>query len=97
MTQAKQAPATELSPLTSTLPALASAYQQVLLARVNAMQVKADTSADPTISLAAEKEGTDNKLGVGVSLPLQVRNSSELQAAADKGYRDRRARLSCPW
>lgn len=81
-----QAPATELSPLTSTLPALASAYQQVLLARVNAMQVKADTSADPTISLGAEKEGTDNKLGVGISIPLQVRNNySELQAVADKG------------
>ncbi|MBS0041260.1 TolC family protein [Shewanella sp. M16] len=84
--QTKQAPAAELSTLTSTLPALASAYQQVLLARVNAMQVKADTSADPTISLAAEKEGTDNKLGVGVSIPLQVRNNySELQAVADKG------------
>lgn len=86
VTQAKQAPAHELGTSKSTLPALASAYQQVLLARVNAMQVKADTSADPTISLAAEKEGTDNKLGVGVSIPLQVRNNySELQAVADKG------------
>ncbi|MCS6118056.1 TolC family protein [Shewanella baltica] len=88
VTQAKQAPAPEpeLSTSKSALPALASAYQQVLLARVNAMQVKADKSADPTISLAAEKEGTDNKLGVGVSIPLQVRNNySELQAVADKG------------
>lgn len=86
VTQAKQAPAAELSTSKSTLPALASAFQQVLLARVNAMQVKADTSADPTISLGAEKEGTDNKLGVGVSIPLQVRNNySELQAVADKG------------
>ncbi|MGE6381036.1 TolC family protein [Shewanella baltica] len=85
-TQAKQAPAPELGTSKSALPALASAYQQVLLARVNAMQVKADTSADPTISLGAEKEGTDNKLGVGVSIPLQVRNNySELQAVADKG------------
>ncbi len=84
--QAKQAPAPELGTSKSTLPALASAYQQVLLARVNAMQVKADTSADPTISLGAEKEGTDNKLGVGISIPLQVRNNySELQAVADKG------------
>lgn len=88
VTQAKQAPAPEpeLGTSKSTLPALASAYQQVLLARVNAMQVKADKSADPTISLGAEKEGTDNKLGVGVSIPLQVRNNySELQAVADKG------------
>jgi len=86
VTQAKQAPAPELGTSKSTLPALASAYQQVLLARVNAMQVKADTSADPTISLGAEKEGTDNKLGVGISIPLQVRNNySELQAVADKG------------
>ncbi|SUI42105.1 TolC family protein [Shewanella baltica] len=86
VTQAKQAPALELGTTKSTLPALASAYQQVLLARVNAMQVKADTSADPTISLGAEKEGTDNKLGVGISIPLQVRNNySELQAVADKG------------
>ncbi|WP_107949390.1 TolC family protein [Shewanella baltica] len=88
VTQAKQAPAPEpeLSTSKSALPALTSAYQQVLLARVNAMQVKADTSADPTISLGAEKEGTDNKLGVGISIPLQVRNNySELQAVADKG------------
>ena len=69
----------------STLPALSSAYQQVLLARVNRIQVKADASADPTISISAEKEGTDNKLGVGVSIPLQVRNNyNELQAVADK-------------
>jgi len=68
------------------LPALTIAYQQVLLARVNAMQIKADTTADPTISIAAEKEGTDNKLGIGVSVPLQVRNNySELQAIAEKG------------
>ncbi|EGM68642.1 TolC family protein [Shewanella sp. HN-41] len=67
------------------LPALTIAYQQVLLARANAMQVKADTAADPTISIAAEKEGTDNKLGIGVSVPLQVRNNySELQAIAEK-------------
>lgn len=67
------------------LPALTIAYQQVLLARANTMQVKADTAADPTISIAAEKEGTDNKLGIGVSVPLQVRNNySELQAIAEK-------------
>lgn len=86
VTQAKQAPAAELGTSKSALPALASAYQQVLLARVNVMQVKVEASADPTISLGAEKEGTDNKLGVGVSIPLQVRNNySELQAVADKG------------
>lgn len=57
------------------LPALKSAYQQVLLAKVAAQQVKADTSADPTISLSAEREGEENKLGLGLSIPLQIRNN----------------------
>lgn len=68
------------------LPALTSAHQQVLLAKANVMKVKADTAADPTINLGVEKEGDDNKFGVGVAIPLQVRNNySELQAVADKG------------
>ncbi|AAN53599.1 TolC family protein [Shewanella oneidensis MR-1] len=68
------------------LPALTSAHQQVLLAKANALKVKADTAADPTINLGLEREGTDNKLGIGVAIPLQVRNNySELQSAADKG------------
>ncbi|MFB2654050.1 TolC family protein [Shewanella seohaensis] len=68
------------------LPALTSAHQQVLLAKANAMKVKADTAADPTINLGVEKEGDDNKFGVGVAIPLQVRNNySELQSVADKG------------
>ncbi|MGL5047461.1 MAG: TolC family protein [Shewanella sp.] len=84
--QAQHISAAEVRTSTSTLPALASAYQQVLLARVNVMQVKVDTSVDPTISLGVEKEGSDNKMGVGVSIPLQVRhNYRELQAIADKG------------
>ena len=68
------------------LPALTSAHQQVLLAKANAIKVKADTAADPTINLGVEKEGDDNKFGVGVAIPLQVRNNySELQSVADKG------------
>lgn len=68
------------------LPALTSAHQQVLLAKANALKVKADTAADPTINLGLEREGTDNKLGIGVVIPLQVRNNySELQSVADKG------------
>lgn len=68
------------------LPALTSAHQQVLLAKANALKVKADTAADPTINLGLEREGTDNKLGIGVAIPLQVRNNySELQSVADKG------------
>lgn len=68
------------------LPALTSAHQQVLLAKANAMKVKADTAADPTINLGLEREGSDNKFGVGVAIPLQVRNNySELQSVADKG------------
>lgn len=68
------------------LPALTSAHQQVLLAKANALKVKADSAADPTINLGLEREGTDNKLGIGVAIPLQVRNNySELQSVADKG------------
>ncbi|KPN75153.1 transporter [Shewanella sp. Sh95] len=68
------------------LPALTSVHQQVLLAKANAMKVKADTAADPTINLGLEREGSDNKFGVGVAIPLQVRNNySELQSVADKG------------
>ncbi len=68
------------------LPALTSARQQVLLAKANAMKVKSDTAADPTINLGVEKEGDDNKLGIGVAIPLQVRNNySELLSVADKG------------
>lgn len=68
------------------LPALTSAHQQVLLAKANALKVKADTAADPTINLGLEREGADNKLGIGVAIPLQVRNNySELQSVADKG------------
>lgn len=68
------------------LPALTSAHLLVLLAKANAMKVKVDTAADPTINLGLEREGSDNKFGVGVAIPLQVRNNySELQSVADKG------------
>ncbi|MGL4747249.1 MAG: TolC family protein, partial [Shewanella sp.] len=40
------------------LPALTSAHQQVLLAKANALKVKADTAADPTINLGLEREGS---------------------------------------
>jgi len=77
--------ASMVSPKTE-LPALTNAHQQVLLAKANALKVKADTAADPTINLGLEREGTDNKLGIGVAIPLQVRNNySELQSVADKG------------
>lgn len=74
----------EQSPSAS-IPALQSRYQQVLLAKARAEQVKADTSADPTMSLSAEKEGTDNKFGIGVSIPLQLRNNyQQLQSVAEQ-------------
>ncbi|WP_028762575.1 TolC family protein [Shewanella colwelliana] len=72
--------AAEVSP---ELPALKSAYQQVMMAKLAAKQVKADTSANPTISLSAEREGEENKLGVGLSIPIQIRNNySETLAMA---------------
>lgn len=46
---------TQLTPKVD-LPALTSAHQQVQLAKANAMKVKADTAADPTINLGVEKE-----------------------------------------
>ncbi|MGS0730024.1 TolC family protein, partial [Shewanella sp. 0m-11] len=68
------------------LPALKSAYQQVLVAKVAVEQAKADGSADPSISLSAEREGDENKFGVGVSIPLQIRNNySEAIAVANQG------------
>ncbi|ABZ75176.1 outer membrane efflux family protein, putative [Shewanella halifaxensis HAW-EB4] len=68
------------------LPALKSAYQQVLVAKVSTEQAKADSSADPSISLSAEREGDENKFGVGVSIPLQIRNNySEAIAVANQG------------
>ncbi len=68
------------------LPALKSAYQQVLMAKVATQQAKADSSADPSISLSAEREGEENKFGVGVSIPLQIRNNySEAIAVANQG------------
>ncbi|QQX80717.1 TolC family protein [Shewanella sp. KX20019] len=68
------------------LPALKSAYQQVLVAKVAAKQAKAENAADPTISLSAEREGNENKVGVGVSIPLQFRNNySEVIAVASEG------------
>ncbi len=77
-----QATQPEVSP---ELPALKSAYQQVLMAKVAAKQAKADNAADPTISLSAEREGEDNKVGVGVSIPLQFRNNyNEVIAVANE-------------
>ncbi|WP_299798754.1 TolC family protein [uncultured Shewanella sp.] len=76
------------------LPALKSAYQQVLLARATLDQVKADTAIDPTVSLNAEREGEENKFGMGISIPLQIRNNysetlavaSQDIAIAEQGY-----------
>ncbi len=69
----------QVSQVDGRLPALTSAYQQVLLAKASANLVKAQTGVDPTISLSAEREGDENKFGVGVSIPLQVRNSFDEQ------------------
>lgn len=73
------------APQGARLPALASAYQQVLLARLAAQQVKTSTVADPTVSITAEKEGSDNKLGIGVAVPLHIRNNyNELHVMASQ-------------
>ncbi|MCF1428313.1 MAG: TolC family protein [Shewanella sp.] len=67
------------------LPALSLAYKQVQLAKAAAAAARSDNSIDPTISLSAERDGDDNKFGVGLSLPLQVRNNFRgVNAAADE-------------
>ncbi|MCL1035688.1 TolC family protein [Shewanella submarina] len=67
------------------LPALELAYKQVQLAKSQAEVSRSDNSIDPTISLSAERDGDDNKFGIGVSVPLQVRNSyRDISAAADE-------------
>ncbi|MCE9789188.1 TolC family protein [Shewanella chilikensis] len=73
-------PATEVP-----MPTLTSAGLQLELARLQVNQAKAQAAADPNISLNAEREGSDNKLGIGVSVPLQLRNdySESIKAAME--------------
>ncbi|MCW8333636.1 TolC family protein [Vibrio paucivorans] len=77
---------TEAHAITSTeLPALKSAYQQVQLAKLIIEQAKADGSVDSSVSLSAEREGEENTFGIGVSVPLQIRNNySEAIAIANQ-------------
>ncbi|MBT1446404.1 TolC family protein [Shewanella sp. JM162201] len=71
----------------SRLPALERNYQDVQLSRLGADKLRASTSADPTLTLGAEKEGSDNKLGLNLSIPLKVRNnySDAIAAATEAG------------
>ncbi len=73
-------PATEVP-----MPTLTSAGLQLELARLQVNQAKAQAAADPNISLNAEREGSDNKLGIGVSVPLHLRNdySESIKAAME--------------
>lgn len=73
-------PATEAPVL-----ALVSAGLQLELARLQVNQAKAQAAADPNLSLNAEREGSDNKLGIGISVPLQLRNdySESIKAAME--------------
>ncbi|MGI2854784.1 TolC family protein [Shewanella algae] len=64
----------ELPATEAPVPALASAGLQLELARLQVNQAKAQAAADPNFSLNAEREGSDNKLGIGISVPLQLRN-----------------------
>ncbi|MCE9851134.1 TolC family protein [Shewanella chilikensis] len=75
----------ELPATEAPVPALNSAGLQLELARLQVNQAKAQAAADPNISLSAEREGSDNKLGIGVSVPLQLRNdySESIKAAME--------------
>ena len=70
----------------SRLPALKSLYQQVMLSKLSVGQLKAELAQDPSISLSAEREGSDNKFGVGISIPLSIRNDySDTLNSANEG------------
>ncbi|QDF68280.1 TolC family protein [Shewanella sp. SNU WT4] len=64
------------------LPALQVAYLQVRQSRLLQDVVRSTTSVDPTVSVNAEREGSENKFGVGISIPLQIRNSYRAETAA---------------
>ncbi|GAB1046314.1 MAG: TolC family protein [Shewanella algae] len=75
----------ELPATAAPVPALTSAGLQLELARLQVNQAKAQAAADPNFSLNAEREGSDNKLGIGVSVPLHLRNdySESIKAAME--------------
>ncbi|OXS02191.1 TolC family protein [Shewanella algae] len=75
----------ELPATEAPVPALTSAGLQLELARLQVNQAKAQAAADPNFSLNAEREGSDNKLGIGVSVPLHLRNdySESIKAAME--------------
>lgn len=75
----------ELPVTEAPVPALTSAGLQLELARLQVNQAKAQAAADPNFSLNAEREGSDNKLGIGVSVPLHLRNdySESIKAAME--------------
>ena len=75
----------ELPATEAPVPALVSAGLQLELARLQVNQAKAQAAADPNLSLNAEREGSDNKLGIGISVPLQLRNdySESIKAAME--------------
>ncbi|WP_345867748.1 TolC family protein [Shewanella algae] len=75
----------ELPATAAPVPALTTAGLQLELARLQVNQAKAQAAADPNFSLNAEREGSDNKLGIGVSVPLHLRNdySESIKAAME--------------
>ena len=87
------------------LPALRAARAQITQARAAVDLSRRERKADPTIGLRGGREGSDNLIGVSLSIPLFVRNdfSAEVDAAnaqaiqreqsAHNIYRTSRARL----
>jgi len=87
------------------LPVLRAARAQITQARAAVDLSRRERKADPTIGLYGGREGSDNLIGVSLSIPLFVRNSfsAEVDAAnaqaiqreqsAHNIYRTSRARL----
>ena len=87
------------------LPVLRAARAQITQARAEVDLSRRERKADPTIGLRGGREGSDNLIGVSLSIPLFVRNdfSAEVDAANAQAiqreqsvhniYRTNRARL----
>jgi len=87
------------------LPVLRAARAQITQARAEVDLSRRERKADPTIGLRGGREGSDNLIGVSLSIPLFVRNSfsAEVDAANAQAiqreqsayniYRTSRARL----
>lgn len=63
-------------------PAVKSAHASSQIARARIRAADQGRKADPTVGLAAGREGQENLIGLSLSIPLQVRNDFRHEVAA---------------